>query len=264
MNGSDPVALAPMMKLSEAARALPGRMIGPDVEFSGVATDSRAVGAGDLFVALVGERFDGHDYAAEALRRGAAAALVSRALEDAAPYSQLVVDDTRAGLGRLAAHWREKFAIPLVALTGSNGKTTVKEMIAAILAVHAGGRERVLATQGNLNNDIGMPLTLLKLRRDHRYAVIEMGMNHEREIDYLTRIASPGVALVNNAQRAHVGILGSLEAIARAKGEIYAGLGPAGTAIVNEDDTFASYWRGLNGTRRMERRARPAARVHRR
>jgi UDP-N-acetylmuramoyl-tripeptide--D-alanyl-D-alanine ligase len=245
------VAQTSMMKLSEAALALPGRMIGPDVEVTGVTTDSRAINAGELFVALVGERFDGHAYVAEALRRGAAAALVSRAVDGIEPYSQLVVDDTRAGLGRLAAYWREKFTMPLVALTGSNGKTTVKEMIAAILAVHAGGRERVLATQGNLNNDIGMPLTLLKLRAAHRFAVIEMGMNHEREIDYLTRIARPGVALVNNAQRAHVGILGSLEAIARAKGEIYAGLGPAGTAIVNEDDTYAAYWRGLNRTRRV-------------
>jgi UDP-N-acetylmuramoyl-tripeptide--D-alanyl-D-alanine ligase len=139
--------------------------------------------------------------------------------------------------------------MPLIALTGSNGKTTVKEMVGAILAAHAGGRERVLATQGNLNNDIGMPLTLLKLRAQHRYAVIEMGMNHEGEIDYLTRIARPNVALVNNAQRAHVGILGSVEAIARAKGEIYAGLGPSGTAVVNEDDAFAGYWRGLNRTR---------------
>jgi UDP-N-acetylmuramoyl-tripeptide--D-alanyl-D-alanine ligase len=250
MNGGDPVAEA-MMKLSEAARALPGRLIGADVEFTGVTTDSRRVGAGELFVALIGERFDGHAYVAEALRRGAAAALVSRPVQDAGPYAQLVVDETKGGLGRLAAYWREKFTLPLVALTGSNGKTTVKEMIAAILAVHAGGPERVLATQGNLNNDIGMPLTLLGLRAAHRYAVIEMGMNHEGEIDYLTRIARPNVALVNNAQRAHVGILGSIEAIARAKGEIYSGLGPAGTAIVNEDDTFAGYWRGLNRTRRI-------------
>jgi UDP-N-acetylmuramoyl-tripeptide--D-alanyl-D-alanine ligase len=226
-------------------------MIGPDVEFTGVTTDSRAIGAGDLFVRSWASASTGTTTWPRALRRGAASALVSRALDDVAPYSQLVVDDTRGGLGRLAAHWREKFSIPLVALTGSNGKTTVKEMIAAILAAHAGGRERVLATQGNLNNDIGMPLTLLKLRAGHRFAVIEMGMNHEREIDYLTRIAQPGVAVVNNAQRAHVGILGSLEAIARAKGEIYAGLGPAGTAIVNEDDTFAEYWRGLNRTRRV-------------
>ena len=251
MNGVDPVAESALMKLSEAARALPGRLVGPDVGIRGVTTDSRRVAAGDLFVALVGERFDGHDYVAEAMRRGAAAALVSREVKDAAPCSQLVVDDTKAALGRLAAHWREKFSMPLVALTGSNGKTTVKEMLASILAAHAGGRGSVLATQGNLNNDIGMPLTLLTLRAGHRFAVIEMGMNHEGEIDYLTRIARPNVALVNNAQRAHVGILGSVEAIARAKGEIYAGLGPAGTAIVNEDDAFAPYWRGLNRARRV-------------
>jgi len=251
VNAGDPVAETAMMNLSEAARALPGRLVGPDAEIRGVTTDSRRVNAGDLFVALAGLRFDGHEYVAEALARGATAALVSRPVEGAAPYSQLVVDDTRAALGRLAAHWRGKFAIPVVALTGSNGKTTVKEMIAAILVAHAGARDLILATQGNLNNDIGMPLTLLTLRARHRFAVIEMGMNHEREIDYLTRIARPTVALVNNAQRAHVGILGSVEAIARAKGEIYAGLGPAGIAIVNEDDAFASYWRDLNVGRQV-------------
>ncbi len=250
MNGGDAVGEHTMMKLSEAARVLPGRLIGTDVDIRGVTTDSRRVGAGDLFVALMGERFDGHDYVAEALRRGASSALVSREVKESAPFAQVVVDDTRAALGRLAAHWRERFAIPLAALTGSNGKTTVKEMLAAILAQQAGGRAHVLATQGNLNNDIGMPLTLLALRPGHRFAVIEMGMNHEGEIDYLTRIARPNVALVNNAQRAHVGILGSVEAIARAKGEIYAGLGPAGTAIVNDDDAFASYWRSLNHGRR--------------
>jgi UDP-N-acetylmuramoyl-tripeptide--D-alanyl-D-alanine ligase len=251
MNAGDAVGAAPMMMLSEAGRALPGRMADGDVEIRGVTTDSRRVAAGDLFVALAGERFDGHDHVVEALHRGAAAALVAREIPDAAPHPQLVVDDTRSALGRLAAHWREKFPIPLVALTGSNGKTTVKEMITAILAVHAGGRAHVLATQGNLNNDIGMPLTLLQLRAGHRFAVIEMGMNHEGEIDYLTRIARPAVAVVNNAQRAHVGILGSVEAIARAKGEIYAGLGPAGVAVVNDDDVFASYWRGLNRGRRV-------------
>ena len=131
-----------------------------------------------------------------------------------------------------------------MALTGSNGKTTVKEMLAAILAAHCDGRDAVLATEGNLNNDIGMPLTLLQLRERHRYAVIEMGMNHAGEIDYLTRIAQPTVALVNNAHRAHVGLLGSLEAIARAKGEIYAGLRPNGIAVVNEDDAFAGVLEG--------------------
>jgi UDP-N-acetylmuramoyl-tripeptide--D-alanyl-D-alanine ligase len=238
-----------MMDLREAARAVNGTLQGESVRFSGVTTDSRAVSAGDLFIALKGERFDGHAYVAEAQRRGAAAAMTSQPVSAQLP--QVVVDDTRLGLGRLAAHWRARYAIPLVALTGSNGKTTVKEMLAGILASHAGGRGAILATEGNLNNDIGMPLTLLRLREHHRFAVIEMGMNHEGEIDYLTRIAQPTVAIVNNAQRAHVGILGSLEAIARAKGEIYAGLRPTGAAVVNEDDAFAGYWKGLNRDRRI-------------
>jgi UDP-N-acetylmuramoyl-tripeptide--D-alanyl-D-alanine ligase len=240
-----------MMNLDEAARAVTGQLLGPAVAFSGVTTDSRAVNGGDLFVALAGERFDGHEYVDEAVRRGAAAALVSRRVAGALPIPQVVVEDTRAALGRLAAYWRERFALPLVALTGSNGKTTVKEMLAAILAAHCGSRGPVLATQGNFNNDIGMPLTLLKLRDSHRFAVIEMGMNHTGEIDYLTRIAQPTVALVNNAQRAHVGILGSVEAIAHAKGEIYAGLDANGIAIINADDEFADYWRGLNPGRRI-------------
>jgi UDP-N-acetylmuramoyl-tripeptide--D-alanyl-D-alanine ligase len=164
---------------------------------------------------------------------------------------QVVVADTRAALGRLAAHWRNRFALPLVALTGSNGKTTVKEMLASILAAHCGERDPVLATEGNLNNDIGVPLTLFRLRDEHRYAVIEMGMNHAGEIDYLTRLARPAVAIVNNAHRAHVGLLGSVDAIAKAKGEIYAGLGLAGIAVVNEDDAFASLWKSANAGRRI-------------
>jgi len=250
MNGGEDVSQAAMMSLQEAARGTGGVARG-DVPFSGVTTDSRAVNAGDLFVALVGERFDGHAYVAEAVRRGAAAAMVSRPVDGQPPIAQLIVADTRIGLGRLAAHWRGRFALPLVALTGSNGKTTVKEMIASILAAHAGTREAVLATQGNLNNDIGMPLTLLKLREHHRFAVIEMGMNHLGEIDYLTRIARPAVAVVNNAQRAHVGLLGSLEAVAHAKGEIYSGLTEAGTAVVNADDAHAPYWKSLNAGRRL-------------
>ena len=243
------IGAAAMMDLVEAGRALGGALEGPNARFSGVTTDSRAVSAGDLFVALAGERFDGHAYVEEAVRRGAAAALTSRRIEAALPISQLVVPDTRRALGQLASYWRTRFAGPLVALTGSNGKTTVKEMLRAILGAHCGSREAVLATAGNLNNDIGMPLTLLRLRERHRFAVIEMGMNHEGEIDYLARIARPTVALVNNAQRAHVGMLGNLEAIARAKGEIYAGLGDDGFAIVNADDPFAPYWRGLNAGR---------------
>ncbi|MDQ3028336.1 MAG: UDP-N-acetylmuramoyl-tripeptide--D-alanyl-D-alanine ligase [Pseudomonadota bacterium] len=239
-----------MMDLNEAARAMEGRMHGAPASFSGVTTDSRKVSAGDLFVALRGERFDGNEYVAEALARGAVAAVTSRVVEAAGPVPQVVVADTRIALGRLAAHWRTRFALPLVALTGSNGKTTVKEMLASILGAHCGERSMVLATEGNLNNDIGMPLTLLRLREVHRYAVIEMGMNHAGEIDYLARIAQPSVALVNNAQRAHVGTLGSVEAIARAKGEIYAGLKASGIAVVNADDAFAGYWAALNSARR--------------
>jgi len=253
MNGTDPVSRETMMDLQETARATGGRLEGANARFSGVTTDSRKVSAGDLFVALSGERFDGHAYVAEAMSRGAVAAITARVVETAMPLPQVVVADTRLALGKLAGHWRARFAMPLTALTGSNGKTTVKEMITAILATHCGSRSMVLATEGNLNNDIGMPLTLLRLREAHRYAVIEMGMNHEGEIDYLTRIAQPTVALVNNAQRAHVGILGSVEAIARAKGEIYAGLGPSGIAVINEDDAFARYWRGLNRGRREGR-----------
>jgi UDP-N-acetylmuramoyl-tripeptide--D-alanyl-D-alanine ligase len=241
MNGPGPVA-APMLDIAEAARMAGGEARGARVTFSGVGTDSRALQPGDLFVALPGERFDGHDYAAEALRRGAVAVLASRPLGE---VPHILVRDTRAGLGRLAAGWRARFPLPVAALTGSNGKTTVKEMVAAILAAHCGGREDVLATEGNLNNDIGLPLMLLRLREHHRYGVFEMGMNHEGEIDYLSRLAAPGVALVNNAQRAHVGLLGSVEAVARAKGEIYGGLAPGGIALVNADDAFAGYWRRL-------------------
>ena len=248
MNGDEYVGTGYMMDLAETARAVEGKAHG-HARYSGVTTDSRAIAAGDLFVALRGERFDGNEYVEEAFRRGAAAALTSRHVAPGTPLPQVVVGDTRIALGRLAAHWRARFAMPMVALTGSNGKTTVKEMISAILAAHMGDRAAVLATEGNLNNDIGMPLTLLGLREGHRFAVIEMGMNHAGEIDYLTRLARPTVALVNNAQRAHVGILGSIDAIAHAKGEIYAGLGVSGIAVVNEDDAFAPYWKTLNAGR---------------
>src|SRR5690606_29330800 len=149
-----------------------------------------------------------------------------------------------------AAHWRSKFTIPLTAITGSNGKTTVKEMLASILSAAAGG-DSVLSTQGNFNNDIGLPLTLFRLTGQHRYAVIEMGMNHEGEISYLTRLARPTVALVNNATAAHLGGLGSVEAVARAKGEIFEGLAEDGIAIINADDAFAAFWHKLAAPRKV-------------
>jgi len=239
-----------MMRLSEAAAAIQGQVLGQDVVFTGVSTDSRSLQAGDLFVALRGEKFDGHAYAQECLDKGAAAVMLDeKASTDVSPALQ--VADTRLGLGQLAAHWRSKFNIPFAAITGSNGKTTVKEMLASILRVAAGDGVSVLSTQGNLNNDIGLPLTLLRLRQEHQFAVVEMGMNHEGEISYLTRLARPSVALINNATLAHLGGLGSVEAIARAKGEIFEGLAEGGIAVINADDAFADFWRKLAAPRKL-------------
>jgi UDP-N-acetylmuramoyl-tripeptide--D-alanyl-D-alanine ligase len=234
-----------MLDLDTAAREIGAGRRGRNASFVGVTTDSRQVARGDLFVALRGERFDGHAFVDQALAAGAAAAMVDDAERVATRDASLVlVDDTLQGLGRLAAKWRARFKLPLIAVTGSNGKTTVKEMIAGVLRAHA-GEDAVLATAGNLNNAIGVPLMLLRLRSPHRYAVIEMGMNHLGEIRYLTQLALPTVALVTNAGTAHIGELGSREAIAQAKGEIYEGLN-GGVALVNADDAFADYWRGLN------------------
>lgn len=242
-----------MMLLSQAAQALGGKLIGPDIRFNAVSTDSRAIASGDLFVALQGERFDGSAFVASAMQGGAVAALVNtNKVEGLASVlnsetSILAVEDTRLALGHLAAHWRAQFAIPVVAVTGSNGKTTVKEMLASILGAAAGSADAVLATRGNFNNDIGMPLTLLKLRSTHRFAVIEMGMNHPGEIDYLTRLARPDVAIINNASGAHLAGLGSVEAVAQAKGEIFSGLPENGIAVINADDEFAPLWKELAG-----------------
>lgn len=231
-----------MMRLSELVLATHGQLVGNDVEFCCVGTDSRAIKQGQLFVALKGENFDGRAYANQSLAQGAAAVLVAKA-SNASPA--VVVQDTRLALGELAAYWRAKFGMPVVAITGSNGKTTVKEMLTAILKVAAGDDARVLATQGNLNNDIGLPLTMLNLREQHHYAVLEMGMNHRGELSYLTRLAKPNIALVNNAGTAHIGELGSVEAIAKAKGEIFEGLANDGIAIINADDVFADLWKKL-------------------
>ncbi|MFZ2161470.1 MAG: UDP-N-acetylmuramoyl-tripeptide--D-alanyl-D-alanine ligase [Sideroxyarcus sp.] len=243
-----------MMLLSQAANALRARMEGADVRFSAVSTDTRTIQSGDLFIALKGENFDGAKFVAQAVKAGAVAAVVNQdsgcGIQDAG-VPLLLVEDTRLALGKLAAHWRAQFDIPLVAITGSNGKTTVKEMLAAILRDVTKNEEEVLATKGNYNNDIGMPLTLLKLRATHRYAVIEMGMNHPKEIDYLTRIAKPDVALINNATGAHLQGLGSVEGVALAKGEIFAGLAKDGTAVINADDAHALMWRLLAGTHRV-------------
>lgn len=236
-----------MMRLSEAAVLAAGQLRGKDVALSGVSTDTRRLGAGALFVALQGPNFDGHDFVAAASAGGAAAAMVSRSVDAALPTIE--VDDTRLALGRLAAGWRARYRLPVVAVTGSNGKTTVKEMIAAIL----GRRGAVLVTEGNLNNDIGVPLTLLRLREEHRYAVIELGANHPGEIDYVARLTRPSVGVVTNAGRAHLEGFGSLEGVARAKGELFQALGQDGVAVLNADDRFAPLWSALIGARRTVR-----------
>ncbi|CAG0974716.1 UDP-N-acetylmuramoyl-tripeptide--D-alanyl-D-alanine ligase [Methylophilaceae bacterium] len=241
--------VAAMMRLSEAAVATRGRVIGEDVLFAHVSNDSRSGLPGQLFVAMRGERVDGHDYALSAIKNGAAAAMISHEVEGLP--AALLVENTRLALGDLAAYWRKKFSMPLAAITGSNGKTTVKEMLAAILRKATGAEDAVLATEGNLNNDIGLPLTLLKLRQQHRYAVVEMGMNHFGEISYLTRIGQPTVALINNATTAHLGGLGSVEGVARAKGEIFEGLAAGGIAVINADDSYAPLWKSLAGHHRV-------------
>jgi len=236
-----------VMSLDEAAQASGGRVHGEPVRFSSVSTDSRAIEAGALFIALRGERFDGHDFIDAARGRGAAAAMVAEDAGSRIPDSGLpllLVDDTKLGLGRLAARWRSGFSLPLIAVAGSNGKTTVKEMIAAVLRAHYGA-EATLATQGNLNNDIGLPLTLLRLRGTHRAAVIEVGMNHPGETDYLAGIAQPTVALVNNAQREHQEFMTDVEEVAREHGALFTALGEDGIAVINADDAHADYWRGL-------------------
>ena len=231
--------------LSAIQRAVGGDLCGPDRAIAGVSTDTRTVAPGQLFVALRGERFDGHDFLEQAVTAGAGALLVTDGARIPAGFPALVVADTRLALGRLAAAWRAGFEIPVIAVTGSNGKTTTKEMIAAILRRQYG--DTVLATRGNLNNDIGLPLTLLGLAAGQRAAVIEMGMNQPGEIAYLTQIGAPTVAVVTNAQRAHLAGMGDMNQIAREKGSIFAGLGAGGVAVVNADDAYAGLWRRMAG-----------------
>jgi UDP-N-acetylmuramoyl-tripeptide--D-alanyl-D-alanine ligase len=231
--------------LSQLAQATNGRVIGRDVEINGVSTDTRTVAEGQLFIALSGERFDAHDFLDQALATGAAALLVADESKVPAGASAVVVDDTRLALGRFAAAWRAQFTLPVIAVTGSNGKTTTKEMVASILKAAFGAA--VLSTRGNLNNDIGLPLTLLGLRLSHRAAVIEMGMNHPGEIAYLAPIGAPTVALVTNAQRAHLEGMGDMDEVAREKGSIFAGLQANGIAVINADDVYAEFWRSMAG-----------------
>ena len=226
-------------------RACGGRLAGADCEFGAVSIDSRSLARGDLFVAIRGERFDGHDFAVAARERGACALMVSRELDVDLP--QVVVPDTLRALADGAAAWRRQFTLPLVGVGGSNGKTTTKELLAAILRQ----RGPSLATRGNLNNHIGVPLTLFRLDPSHRNAVIEMGANHPGEIAALVAMAAPTVGLVTNAGAEHLEGFGSLEGVALAEGEMFAGLGADATAVINADDEFAPLWRDLSTAGRV-------------
>jgi len=241
-----------MMTLAQAAQWLPGAVVHGDtaVEILRVHTDTRSLQPGDLFVALQGERFDANQFLAQAKSSGAVAAICHPGAGLAqAGLSGLEVPDTKAALGALASAWRAQFTLPLIAVTGSNGKTTVTQMLAAILRAWKGGA--ALATQGNFNNDIGVPLTLLRLRASHRIAVLELGMNHPGEIAQLAALARPTVALVNNAQREHLEFMATVEAVARENGAVITALPADGAAVFPHDDAFTGLWRDLAGARRQ-------------
>jgi UDP-N-acetylmuramoyl-tripeptide--D-alanyl-D-alanine ligase len=239
-----------MMTLAEAARVLGGRTSGRDLRFSGVSTDTRTLHAGDLFVALRGERFDGHGFLNTAAAAKAAAAMVDRNYAGEFPLPVAIVEDTRRALGELARHWRSRLTPVLIAVAGSNGKTTVKEMLASILRTQA-GEDGMLATAGNLNNDIGVPLTLLRMRASHRWCAVELGMNHKGEIAYLAAMVRPTVALVNNAQREHLEFMGSVAEVAAENASLYEALPADGVAVVNADDPHAAFFRARAGSRRL-------------
>lgn len=230
--------------LSAVATQVEGRLIGSDASFGSVGTDTRTLPAGALFVAIRGERFDGNDYVAQAAERGAAGALVSKL--QPGPLPQIEVSDTRVAFGRMARAWRENFTIEVVAVTGSAGKTTVKELVASILGV---GR-KVCVTEGNLNNDIGVPLSLMRLEASDEAMVVELGANHAGEIAALGDLVEPTIAVITNAGPAHLEGFGSIEGVAKAKGEIIDCLPPDGTAVLNADDRFFPDWRARAGKRR--------------
>ena len=232
-----------LFTLREAALEIPGAIVIGDenVAFDRVSTDSRTAGPGDLFIAIKGDRFDAHNFLPQVAQRGIAAALVTRTPDDFS-VPAIKVKDTRVALGALAHGWRKRFTLPLVAVTGSNGKTTVKEMIASIFAAAVGENAR-LATAGNFNNDIGLPLTLFRLNETHKLAVIELGMNHPGETETLGKIAAPTVAVVNNAQREHQEFMATVEAVALEHASVIHSLAANGTAVFPADDKYASIWR---------------------
>ncbi|HEY1899177.1 MAG TPA: UDP-N-acetylmuramoyl-tripeptide--D-alanyl-D-alanine ligase [Steroidobacteraceae bacterium] len=239
--------------LAAFAQSCGGRLEGPDAAFSGVSSDSRTVNGGELFVALSGPRFNGEDYVAAAAARGAVGAVVRT--RQAGAVSQILVGDTLAALARGAHAWREAFAIPVIGVAGSNGKTTVKELISSILSQVG----PCLSTRGNLNNHIGVPLTLLRIGAEHRFAVIEMGADRAGEVATLVRIGRPTVGIITNAGAEHMEGFGSLEGVARAEGEMVAGLAADATAVINHDDPFALLWKSMTPARVLTFGLQPGA-----
>lgn len=216
----------------------------------GISKDTRYITPGNLYIAIKGEQFDGHDFIAEAAKKGASAALVSYSVDVDIP--QIIVKNTVEALGLLSAHWRNRFSLPLIGVTGSNGKTTLKNMIASILtAACDNNTDCVLSTEGNLNNNIGLPLMLSRLNAKHQFGVLEMGMNHFNEIAYLTHLTKPLVAVINNAAESHLEGVKSIAGVAKAKGEIFQGLPAEGIAILNRDDAHFDYWKQLVKTQRI-------------
>ena len=232
------------------ATAASAQLSGPSQQFTSISTDTRTLQPGALYVALRGEHFDGHRFVGQAIKVGATGILVSQAVTVKSEITTLQVADTLIALQQMAHASRLQFDGPVIAVTGSNGKTTTKEMIAAVLRAHFGA-DAVLATTGNLNNHIGVPLTLLARQASHKVAVIEMGMNHFGEIALLTQLAEPTMAVITNAAPAHLEGVGSLAGVAEAKGEVFAGLRAGGIAVVNADDYFLPYWQVLNRERTM-------------
>jgi UDP-N-acetylmuramoyl-tripeptide--D-alanyl-D-alanine ligase len=235
--------------IEQLVSSIDGAHVTRDAYFQGVSTDSRQVMPGSLFVALRGERFDAHDFLGQLVDKPVAAVVVEK-LPDHYPLPAIVVPDTLVALGRIGNFWRRRFAIPVIGVTGSNGKTTVKEMISAIL-VAAFGADGRLATQGNLNNEIGVPLTVTRLTATHKAAVVELGMNHPGEIARLAAIAEPTVAVVNNAQREHQEFMHTVEAVARENGAVLQALPADGVAVFPGDDEYTALWRELAGDRKV-------------
>ena len=233
------------MKLSDIARYTGGKLAGQDIEISSVGIDTRTLASGDLYIAIKGHQFDGNNFIGLAEQAGAAAAILHPGFTTSLPY--ITVDDTRLALGKLASAWRDKAGAKVVGITGSNGKTTVKEMTAAILSEDG----ETLFTKGNLNNDIGVPLTLLRINEQHHYAVIEMGANHIGEIAYTSKLTKADVVILNNAGAAHLEGFGSLDGVAKGKGEIVETLKRDGIAVLNKDDKYFTYWQGVADDRKI-------------